>query len=59
MARAGGRHAIDDLGGGRIQITVPAYIGMYAEERVRGCLQDALVDRVQATVIGVKAIPAG
>jgi hypothetical protein len=54
-----GPAAIDGLGGGRFRITVPAYIGMYAEERVRGCLQDALVDRVQATVIGVESIPAG
>jgi hypothetical protein len=52
-----GPAAFNDLGGGRFQITVPAHIGMYAEARVRGCLQDALVDRVQATVIGVEAVP--
>jgi hypothetical protein len=53
-----GPAAIDDLGGGRFAINVPTYIGMYAEARVRGCLQDALVDRVQATVIAVEAVPA-
>jgi hypothetical protein len=50
---------IDDLGDGRFDITVPTYIGTYAEGRMRGCLEDALVDRVQARVIGLESIPGG
>lgn len=47
------------LGGGRIEVVVPTYIGTNAEQRVRGCLQDALVDRLQATVIALESVPAG
>ena len=53
-----GPAAIRDAGGGQFQITVPTYIGTHAEERVRGCLEDALVDRVQASVIAVETVPA-
>jgi hypothetical protein len=56
---AAGPATIRDVGGGRFQITVPTYIGMRAEARVRGCLEDALVDRLQASVTAVETIPAG
>lgn len=52
-----GDAAIRDVGGGKIEIIVPMYIGSNAESRVRGCLQDTVVDRVQATVLAVEAIP--
>lgn len=47
------------LGDGRIEVLVPTHVGMHAEQRVRGCLQDALIDRLQATVIGVETVPTG
>lgn len=53
-----GDAAIRDVGAGRIEIIVPVHIGSNAENRVRGCLQDAVVDRVQATVLAVEAIPS-
>lgn len=53
-----GPASIVDNGGGRFAITVPTYIGRHAEDRVRGCLEDALVDRVQASVTAVETIPA-
>ena len=49
--------SIDELGNGRFAILVPTYIGTYAERRVRGCLEDALVDRVQGHVIAVESVP--
>lgn len=52
-----GPAAIVDNGGGRFAITVPTYIGRHAEDRVRGCLEDALVDRVQASVLAVETVP--
>ena len=48
-----GQASIRSLGGGRIELLVPAHITPRAEERVRGCLEDAVVDRVQATVVTV------
>ncbi len=42
------------LRGGRIELLVPAHITPRAEERLRGCLEDALVDRVQATVVALE-----
>ncbi len=53
-----GPASIVDTGGGRFAITVPTYIGQHAEDRVRGCLEDALVDRVQASVVAVETVPA-
>jgi hypothetical protein len=54
-----GQAVVRDRGAGRIELMVPADIGEHAEERLRGCLQDAVVDRVQATVVSVEAVPAG
>jgi hypothetical protein len=53
-----GAASITDVGRGRIELLVPTHIGPHAEERVRGCLQDAVVDRVQASVVGLEAVPA-
>jgi len=53
-----GAASIHPLGGGRFEILVPTHIGRSAEARVRGCLQDAVVDRLQAHVISVEAVQA-
>ncbi|MFL6206136.1 MAG: hypothetical protein ACJ739_12390 [Acidimicrobiales bacterium] len=49
-----GQETIRPLGGGRLELLVPADITPGAEQRLRGCLQDAVVDRVQASVISVE-----
>lgn len=53
-----GPASFNELGGGRFEILVPTHIGHHAEQRVRGCLEDAVVDRLQATVRAVEAVPA-
>ena len=52
-----GQATITALGGGRMELLVPADITPRAEERVRGCLEDAVVDRVQASVVSVEPAP--
>lgn len=47
---------VQSLGGGRMEVLVPLDIGPRAEERVRGCLEDAVVDRVQATVVALEPV---
>lgn len=54
-----GPATIRHLGGGRIELVVPTHIGTHAEARVRGCLEDTVVDRVQATVAALEPVPAG
>jgi hypothetical protein len=54
-----GAPTIQRVGAGRIQLTIPGEVGAHAADRLRGCLQDAVVDRVQATVVAWEAIPAG
>jgi hypothetical protein len=49
---------IREVAGGRIQLTVQMHVGSHAEERLRGCLQDAVVDRVQATVVSLERVSA-
>jgi hypothetical protein len=49
-----GQETIRSLGGGRMELLVPADIGPRAQERLRGCLEDAVVDRVQASVVSVE-----
>jgi hypothetical protein len=49
-----GQESIRSLGGGRMELLVPADIGPRAQERLRGCLEDAVVDRVQASVVSVE-----
>ncbi len=53
-----GETTIQSLGGGRMELLVPADIPRRAEERVRGCLEDAVVDRVQATVVALAPVSA-
>lgn len=48
--------AVDE---GRIEVLVATDIGTHAEERLRGCLQDAVVDRVQATVVSLERVRPG
>lgn len=52
-----GAAAIRENGRGLIEVIVPTDIGPNAEQRLRGCLEDTVVDRVQATVLGVEALP--
>lgn len=52
-----GPATITSLGGGRMELLVPAHITPGAEERVRGCLEDAVVDRVQASVVSLGVVP--
>ena len=52
-----GPATIRSLGGGRMELVVPTDIGPRAEERVRGCLEDAVVDRVQASVVALEPMP--
>jgi hypothetical protein len=49
---------IELLAAGRVAVRVPAHIGYHAEQRLRGCLQDAVVDRVQANVVDVEHLDA-
>ncbi|MGH9084678.1 MAG: hypothetical protein ACRDYW_04445 [Acidimicrobiales bacterium] len=51
-----GPATISSLGGGRMELVVPTDIGPRAEERVRGCLEDAVVDRVQASVLTLEPL---
>lgn len=54
LGSAATRAEIELLGTARVAVRVPAHIGMHAEQRMRGCLQDAVVDRVQASVVDVE-----
>ncbi len=54
-----GQASFRNAGQGRFEILVPTHIGHHAEQRVRGCLEDAVVDRIQASVRGVEVVPAG
>lgn len=54
LGAIGTRAEIELLGTARVAVRVPAHIGEHAEQRLRGCLQDAVVDRVQARVVAVE-----
>jgi hypothetical protein len=58
LQSANGPTTIDHVGPARVRFLVGNDIGAHAEERLRGCLQDAVVDRVQARVVRWEAIPA-
>ena len=45
---------ITPLGDGRYALTLAPALGKHGERRLRGCLQDAVLDNVQATVISVR-----
>lgn len=53
-----GQAEVLDRGEGHVQVLVPTDIGTHAEERLRGCLQDLVVDRVRATVRSVESVPS-
>jgi hypothetical protein len=55
---ANGPTTIGRSGPARVELVVGNDIGVHAEERLRGCLQDAVVDRVQARVVRWEALPA-
>lgn len=54
-----GPTTIRHLGDGHMELIVPTHIGTHAEARVRGCLEDSVVDRIQATVLALEAVPDG
>jgi hypothetical protein len=43
--------AVTDLGASRMQLVVPADLGVHTVRKLHGCLEDAALDRVQAAVI--------
>lgn len=45
-----------DLGRGDVQVLVTPRIGTYAERRLRGCVGDAITDRIQARVRSVTTL---
>lgn len=40
-----------DLGGGRVRMTTRPALGEHSWRRLQGCLEDATLDRVKATVV--------
>lgn len=42
---------------GQVTVTVTPPVGRYAERRLRGCLEDATLDHVQARVVSVAPVP--
>lgn len=51
------RHGVPEMtpiGGAQVQATVSPALGPYAQERLRGCLNDATVDRLSLTVAGIQ-----
>lgn len=50
---------INVLEEGRVAFIVPSDIGTHARQRLRGCLEDAVVDRVQASVVAIDRTATG
>jgi hypothetical protein len=50
--------APDALADGRFQVTVTPAIGPRGEQRLRGCLDDAAVDRVMSSFVSITNVPA-
>lgn len=48
-----GDHVVNHNGGGRFVVEVGFDIGSNYEERLRGCLEDATIERVRADVVGI------
>lgn len=44
---------IEVLDTGRVAFVIPSDIGPHGRQRLRGCLEDAVVDRVQASVVSI------
>ena len=51
-------HQITDVGVNRALLVVQPAIGEHALRRFRGCIEDALIDRIQARVVSVETVPA-
>lgn len=52
--------AVDTLGPGRVQLLMGGDLGERGAIRLRGCLEDTTLDRIQATVVGVRELqPTG
>jgi hypothetical protein len=50
---------IEGVTAGRVTIRVPTDIGSHGQQRLRGCLEDAVVDRVQASVVAMETVAVG
>jgi hypothetical protein len=50
--------APDPLADGHFQVTVTPAIGPRGEQRLRGCLNDAAVDRVMSSFVSIANVPA-
>jgi hypothetical protein len=48
---------VTDLGDNRVQLLMRTPLGELARRRVRGCLEDAALDHVQAQVLSIRSIP--
>lgn len=48
---------IDVRGVALVAVVIPSDVGRHDEARIRGCLEDAVVDRIQARVVSVDAQP--
>lgn len=44
---------IEVLDAGRVAFLIPSDIGTHGRQRLRGCLEDAVIDRVQASVLAI------
>ena len=51
-------HEIVAVGAQQARLVVTPAIGEHALRRFRGCIEDALIDRIQAKVLSVERIPA-
>lgn len=49
---------VTDLDGSRFRLEVPADLGVSTARRIRGCLEDAALDQVQAGVVMLTSAPA-
>ena len=46
------------IGGDRFELVVVPELGEQGRRRLRGCLQDAVIDRVRASVVSMRRLPA-
>lgn len=49
---------IEVLDAGRVVFLIPSDVGTHGRQRLRGCLEDAVIDRVQASVVMIGRTPA-
>jgi hypothetical protein len=48
---------IRSLSGNRVRLTVEPSLGVNAEKKLHGCIEDALLSGIQARVVGITALP--